>query len=316
MLTPEQVVVKGTGIGSSQVAALAGINPWATPIDVWLLATGRAAFNSESSVATEVGSLLEPALVQLYARRRPIDPGRLVQPHSTFRHPDHSYALASPDVFVMDGEQRVGLVELKVVGSRMAAEWEDGVPQYVRAQVAWQQFVLGIDTADVAALIDGTNFQIYTLVRDAETEVILHGLVEEFWRQYVETDTPPPPAPTESRREYLAKKFRGGRPDVIQVDDPHVIGLVMQYRAAKDVLGRAEAALEAVEAELKEIIGDCAGIAGNWGRASWAPQQGAPAYKAIAEALAPMGVIPPALLEQHRGKGFRKFQVYGPPKSR
>lgn len=315
MLTAEQKSVKATGVGSSQVAAIVGLNPWSSPIDVWSLATGRAEFDAtRGGGATEVGSLLEPSLVRIYASRQSIDTDRLVQPHSTFRHPQYAFALASPDVLVMDGETPSGIVELKTVGSRMSADWEDGPPQYVAIQVAWQQFVMNVDRAEVAALIDGTDFQIFTVSRDREIEQSLLEIVQEFWSKYVLTDTPPPLSEGESRREYLAKRFRGGRPDLVEVEDAHVVELVERYRAAKADVATADAALEAVECDLKEIIGDTAGLCGSWGKATWNTQHGAPAYKAIATALAPYGVIPPELIEQHRGGSFRKFTVYGPSK--
>lgn len=304
MLTAEQQAIRSTGLGASELPAVCGLSPYATPIDVWLRKTGQVDASGDFGPA-EVGSVLEPAILELYQRRTG---HACVRPVDTYRHPDHAWVLASPDAIADAGH----LVEIKTVGVRMLHAWDEGPPDYVVAQTTQQMAVLGRERCDVAMLC-GTDLQLYELHFDESLWGDLYEIAAEFW-QHVQDGTPPPPAVNESRREYLAKKFRGGRPDVIQVDDPHVVGLVMQYRAAKDVLGRAEAALEAVEAELKEIIGDCAGIAGSWGRASWTAQQGSPSYKAIAEALAPMGVIPAALLEQHRGKGFRKFQVYGPKK--
>lgn len=303
-LTDEQVKIRATGLGASELPAVCGLSPYASPIDVWLRKTGQAQ-GIEDAGPAEVGSILEPAILELYTRRTG---HACTRPVETYRHPEHEWVLASPDAIADAGH----LVEIKTVGVRMLHAWDEGPPDYVVAQTTQQMAVLDRERCDVAMLC-GTDLQLYELRFDAGLWGDLYEIAAEFW-QHVQDGTPPPPAVNESRREYLAKKFRGGRPDVIQVDDPHVVGLVMQYRAARDVLSRAEAALEVVEGEIKEIIGDCAGIAGAWGRASWATQQGAPSYKAIAEALAPMGVIPPALLDQYRGKPYRKFQVYGPKK--
>ena len=45
-----------------------------------------------------------------------------------------------------------------------------------------------------------------------------------------------------------------------------------------------------------------------------APAAGGIAYKAIAEALAPLGIIPAELIKKHTSAPTRRFQFYPPSK--
>ena len=306
-LTAEQVEVRTTGMGASETPIAAGLSRFATPIDLWLRKTGRETGDNESPAA-EVGFALEPAILDLYCRRTGHTAER---PIATYRHPEHDWVLASPDAITTAGH----LVEIKCVGHRMSGDWDEGPPSYVLAQITQQCAVLGRSRCDVAAL-HGTDLRIYEVAFDADLWAALFEIAEEFWVKYVQGDTPPPAAANESRREYLSKKFRGGRDDLIEIADEHVVQLVERYRDAKAATAAAESALEAVECDLKELIGDTSGIFGPWGRAAWTTQQGSTSWKAVAAALAPFGVVPPELLEQHRSKPFRKFQVYGPKKGK
>ena len=319
MLTAEQKAIRATGLGASEIAAVAGISPWASPLDIWLrkaTPTRGPLIEDDLDAAaqdrTEVGHVLEEPVLDLYRRRT----GFAAVRHSdqTRRHPQYRWMLASPDATADAGH----LVEIKVVGMRMAEHWDGGVPDYVRAQAQQQMLVAGATRCDVAALIGGTDFRPYVLEHDAALAAALIGVGESFWRDHVEADIPPPPGATEDRMEYLAKRFPRHRDALLEVPAEHhdlVGAMIARYTAAAAAAKAADGALEAAKAALCELIGEAAGIRGPWGQATWKLQAGRPAYEKIATALAPHGLIPADLLEQHRGRPFRKFH-YSAPKGR
>jgi len=262
---------------------------------------------------TEVGHVLEESVLELYRRRT----GFAAVRHSdqTRRHPAHGWMLASPDATAEPGH----LVEIKVVGMRMAGHWDGGVPDYVRAQAQQQMLVAGATRCDVAALIGGTDFRPYILEHDDALATALIGVGEAFWRDHVEADIPPPPGASQDRMEYLAKRFPRQSDALLEIPAEHhelVAGMVARYAAASAAAKRADEERAAAKAALCELIGEAAGIRATWGQVTWKLQSGRPSYEKIATALAPHGLIPADLLERHRGQPFRTFHLMAPTASK
>lgn len=311
-LTREQTETRLSGIGASEIGAVAGVNRFRSPLDVWLSKPtplrGPIVDSSGDSNESEVGSVLEPGIAELFEKRTGLGP--VSRPVATFSHPKYEWALASPDILVGDPAQPVATGELKVVGFHMRDDWGDGIPSYVRAQAEWQMFVLGVGVGYVGRLI-GTDFKVYQCRQDPQLTEDLFRAGERFWRDCILRDSPPPQGLLEDRAEYLKKRYRGKARNVLPVPAQHadfVAQLIERYRAAKDVVARAKRDADGIENEIKELIADAGGLHGPWGQVTWlADRTGRADYKAIAEDLAPFGVIPADLLEKHRSTPSRRF---------
>lgn len=321
-LTAEQVEIRRTGLGASEIAAVAGLSPFEAPLDVWLRKLGIVDLGTAAGPAAEVGSELEDGLARLFAIRTGLGP--ITLPHTTLRHPDRPWQLASPDVLVGDDpEHPLAAVELKVVGVHMAAHWEDGIPAYVRAQVAQQQEVMAHVPDWYVARLIGTDFAVFDVPRDPEAGATITQIGEDFWTQHVLAETPPPPAADESRLAYVKKLYaRGGQSgsirEVAAEDVGHVADLLERYRAAKAELSRAEVVKGDLEAALCEIVGEDDGISGPFGKFTWKRIAGRVDYKAVAAYLAAeLGwpKVPDEIAEDYRGEGYRRVHD-SPPKAR
>ena len=100
----EWLAKRRTGISGTDVSAILGINPWASPLDVWLDKRGQAEPRAES-MAMKLGNLLEPVVATLYADETGaelVDPGFL-------RHPSRDWHIGTPDRITVDGT----LIEIK-----------------------------------------------------------------------------------------------------------------------------------------------------------------------------------------------------------
>ena len=68
------------GIGGSDAAAVCGLSPWTSPVELWRIKTGQKKQKDISAnAAVERGVRMEPALRELYAAMNPqirVDPGR------------------------------------------------------------------------------------------------------------------------------------------------------------------------------------------------------------------------------------------------
>lgn len=180
-----------TGIGATDSAAILGLSPWRTALEVYLDKTGQLP-DRLPTPAMRWGLLLEDAIAQAYTE----DTGRRLDKPDVpiWRHPDHDWMICTVDRHTLDSGR---LVELKTASSYAASEWgepgSDELPEVYLIQVQHQMAVAGAMEADVAVLIGGQDFRVYEVPRN---ERVIEQLVRkgaEFWRQHVQARVPPAP---------------------------------------------------------------------------------------------------------------------------
>jgi putative phage-type endonuclease len=188
------------GIGSSDAAAAVGLNPYQSPLELWLIKTGRdeglpQVDPNDDGSPMFWGTVLEPVVAERYVCRTG---NKVRRNNAVLQHPDpdKSWMLANIDREIV-GNSEVSILECKTAGEFGARLWRDGVPEYVQCQVQHQLAVTGKQAADVAVLICGQELRIHRIERDDELIAHLIELERRFW-QYVITDTPPPVDGSES----------------------------------------------------------------------------------------------------------------------
>ena len=188
----EWLEIRKGGIGSSDAAAAVGLNPYKSPLELWLEKTGqdqdlpKTSPNDESSPAYW-GSLLEPIVAAHYTKRT----GRKVRRiNAVLQHPSQRWMLANIDREIL-GDESVQILECKTAGLNGARLWKEGVPEYVQLQVMHQLAVTGKRAAEVAVLICGQELQIHRIERDEQMIAQLIALERAFWN-HVESGQPPP----------------------------------------------------------------------------------------------------------------------------
>jgi putative phage-type endonuclease len=211
--------VRKTGIGGSDAAAAVGLNPYMSPLELWLVKTGRDANlpRPDADDTTEPvywGSLLEPIVAASYTKQTG---NRVRRVNAVLQHPTIPFMLANIDREVI-GAPEVQILECKTAGEFGARLWRDGVPEYVQVQVQHQLAVTGKQAADVAVLICGQKLEVHRVVRDDELIARLIPLEAAFWR-YVETDTPPPVDGSDSADRALRCLYPGTGGTVDFTDD-------------------------------------------------------------------------------------------------
>lgn len=312
LLTEEQMEIRQHGIGASEIAAVCGISPWASPLDVWMR---KATPNRPplidgniDSMAIRIGNTLEEPLRAMYARETGLEEKHIFKPTKTSAHTDYPFILATPDGLINDDNYRCKFrgLEIKNVGGRMASAWENGVPDYVELQCRQNMAVLDLDRWDVAALIGGSDFQIHTIERDLELEQTMIEAAKFFWENYVLTDTPPPEDDPEKQRELLKALFPGREgkeckppEDVTTFYD--LCNALAKIKETEKVIASEKAD---IENQIIEMIGDDYGIEYDQFRFTWGVQAGSTSYKDIAEELCG-GKVHADLIEKHRGAAKR-----------
>lgn len=249
--------VRKNGIGGSDAAAAVGLSPYMSPLELWLIKTGRDANlpkpNSDDTTEPVYwGVLLEPIVAASYTKQTG---NKVRRVNAVLRHPTIPFMLANVDREVV-GNRDVQLLECKTAGEFGARLWRGGVPEYVQLQVQHQLAVTGKSAADVAVLLCGQKLEVHRVARDDALIARLIELEAAFWR-FVETDTPPPPDGSESAERALRCLYPGAGGTVDFKDDRR-----LSSAFADLVTVRADIeARQHIEAKLRQTIAQAMGEA-------------------------------------------------------
>lgn len=249
--------VRKNGIGGSDAAAAVGLNPYMSPLELWLDKTGRAdgmlrPDPDDTTSPTYWGTLLEPIVAASYTKQTG---NRVRRVNAVLRHPMIPWMLANVDREVV-GCRDVQLLECKTAGEFGARLWRDGVPEYVELQVQHQLAVTGKQAAHVAVLLCGQALEVFRIERDDGLIARLIELEGRFW-QYVETDTPPPADGSDSADRALRHLYPGHGGTVDFTGDVRLSSVFADLVAV-----RAEIEVrQAIEAQLKQTLQQAMGDA-------------------------------------------------------
>lgn len=260
------------GIGGSDIAAILGLSPWRSQLDVFLDKTATEKPVDQQTEPMYWGTVLEDVVAREYAMRT----GRRVQRvNAMLRHPKHDWMLGNIDrAVVADGSRARldafgrlagadGIVECKTVSAYKADDWagpdgSDCLPVYYTAQAMWYLAISGADWCDVPALIGGQKYVIRRVERDDETIKGMIEKAEDFWRGHVLAGIAPEPR-TGSEAARLFAKDTGELLDI--TSDIELQRLIDDLLTAQDSRKAAEMAEDSIKDRLQLAIGAHAGLA-------------------------------------------------------
>lgn len=306
----EWLRVRNQGIGASDAAAAVGLNPYQSPLELWMVKTGRMAATpmpeaGEGRSPMHWGTVLEPLVAKHYSEAT----GRKVRRvNAVLQHqdPDKHWMLANLDYAVAKDEE-VQILECKTAGEFGAKLWKEGVPDYVQCQVQHQLAVTGDQAADVAVLICGQEFRIFRVERDEGLIAQLIELERQFWH-WVETDTPPPADGSESALRALQALFPKDDGEILDLaDDDELSGTLSQLEAVRQQLKALQAEESRHKQTLQQALGDASGAELATGRISWKRSK-----DSITTDLARLSQDHPKLIDAYQltRPGSRRFLVH------
>ncbi len=246
--------VRNGGIGSSDAATAAGLNPYKSQLELWQEKTGRKPIEEVPPGQSDPrywGTLLEPLVASAYQERTGHRVRRL---NAVLQHPTFPYMLANIDREVV-GSPDVQILECKTAGEFGSRLWKDGVPEYVQLQVQHQLAVTGKPAADVAVLLCGQELRIHRIERDEEVISRLIVLEARFW-EYVVNDIEPPADGSESAARALRSLYPGKDAAVDFSQDDALIHTFTELVALNAVLAEQEQQAELLKQTLQQAMGD------------------------------------------------------------
>lgn len=187
-------------LGGSDAAAVMGLSPWATPVELWMQKTGRA--EQEIDAAKERvfarGKKLEPIVLDMVMdklKERGHDV-QVIAKNERYRDSQHLFLSCEVDFeLLLDGEHING--DCKTVHGFARKKWGEEETEEVPIEYA-AQFMHGLGITGrgrclVAALIGLDDVAIYWVNRDDETIAAMREKCVRFWNDHVLADVPPDP---------------------------------------------------------------------------------------------------------------------------
>lgn len=188
------------GIGASEAAAVVGVSPWMTPMELWRLKVGAAQPKDLSgSAAVSRGVRMEPVLRDLYAAMHPhytVD----YHAYDILYQEDRPWLFATLDGEVTDDQGRRGILEIKTSspnGKLGWAKWDGQIPSHYYCQLLHQMLATGYEFVDLMASLENMDgdlsIRTYHFER-AEQEADMAWLLEketDFYQNNVLNGVPP-----------------------------------------------------------------------------------------------------------------------------
>lgn len=261
-----------SGIGASDVAAILGISPWASPFSLWVDKLGLIPDEAlDDDDPREFGQRAEAMLAPWFQDRTGLC---VIAEQELRRHPDAPWQFATPDAMVSDRPwtPTLGPADWK---TDYGKPWDDIPPHYL-AQGQWQMHCTETDRMWFGVL-HGRRFRVYELDRDDDDIEFMAGRVDEFWERHVLAQAPPEVDGSDATTRALAALYPGGDTgpgEVIEAaPGSDVQRLVDEWTEAK---AKAKAAKEEAEHRgnlVRAELGDATDLViGDRLAASWRPQ--------------------------------------------
>lgn len=243
----EWLELRQQGIGGSDAAAIAGLNPWKSPLSVYLEKTSDEAKEIPDNERMRVGRDLEDYVAKRFEEAT----GKKVRKNNfMLQSEEHPFMMANLDREIV-GEN--AFLECKTTNSYAKAEWEEGIPQHYEIQVHHYMAVTGAEKAYIACLIGNERFIYHEVQRDEEVINYLIEIEKKFWSNTKEGILPDPDGSSDYDEALKHKYSR-----VIEDEIPLTISdqVFDELNNLKELKKEAETKIKTLEQQVKLALGE------------------------------------------------------------
>lgn len=237
------------GIGGTDVAPILGISPYRTPHDVWQEKTGRITPPDLSkNDHVHFGSELEETVAREYTRRTGF---KVQKRNKPIIHKTMPWLRANIDRHIVGAKKGLecktadkwasreswgeGNIYVEEDGSVKCYEECDEVPDQYMLQELHYMVVCNKKAWDLAVLIGGNDFRIYTMRWDQPLVDVVTRKLQNFWFDHVIADVPPPPVNLHDLETMHAKD--NGK-SIVATNE--IVGVFRRFKTLKDQIKALE----------------------------------------------------------------------------
>ncbi len=239
-------------LGGSDTAAILGISPWKTPLEVFLdKIQPRVEVDPAKQKIFQRGKRMEPYVIDMLAEETGLE---IIGRNNRYIDTELPFLAAEIDAEAASGEN----IEIKTVSPFKAQEWgeeqTDEVPVHYTAQAMHGLMVTGKAVCIFGVLIGADDFRVYRVERDDETIAAIREKEIEFWER-IKTRTPPPMTSVSD----VLLMFGKDSGSSIEADGK----TIEQYNMLRDLKYRAKeigVQIEEVESAIKMYMQDNAAL--------------------------------------------------------
>ena len=235
-------------IGGTDLASIVGLSPYKTALDVYLDKTSDD-IREESSPAMKWGSLLEDVIAKEYAE---VTGYNLEIEPNVLYHPKYKFLGSNIDRWA-DNKKHV--LECKTAGFTRGKEWgevgTDQIPESYLVQVAFYASICDIPKVDIAVLIGGQDFRIYTYERNRELEDKLIKIACNFWYNHIEKRIPPKCINT---RDMFNLFPQSNYHEIVA--ENNIMEKLQELKTAKEEESRIADTIEKLKTDIQEFMRD------------------------------------------------------------
>ena len=259
---PEWLDARRKGIGGSDAAAILGLDPFKTPLAVYLDKRGELP-DDDADEAAEWGNRLEPIVAEATTQRvnaERVEQGKaplvVRRRNAILQHPDHEWMLGSIDREILKHEDGPAVMECKTTGYWAARQWEDEgdtLPDRYHVQTQHYLAVTGRSHGLIAVLIAGQRLIYEWVQRD---QALIDALVEvetAFWDRVQNGNPPPATAVDNDRVKQLFPTAAEGSTTVLPRE---AADLLAEFRAAKAAQKAVKERVDRCDARIRMLLGD------------------------------------------------------------
>jgi putative phage-type endonuclease len=246
-----------SGIGSSEVASILGLNPFETPYQLWRRKQGIDPAKDET-FAMKAGHYLEDAVTMFWAD----ETGREVIKSSAgdwlYRSAEKPFMQVSPDrtFWLPDmpkNNENKGILECKTTQKTIDA---DDLPKHWFVQVQYQLGVSGFEQGSLAWLSSGREFGYKDIALVPNFFRWISEEVERFWTDNIIGGQEPESTSVE---DVVTKYARHTDGKIIETTE-EILQAYTELKGVKEELKKLDERKDELEAKIKLTFGDAEAI--------------------------------------------------------
>ena len=259
MSREEWLECRRNGIGGSDASTILGLNPYSSPLRVYLDKIGKGE-EQETNEAMRQGTDLEQYVAERFAEST----GKKVRKcNRILQHPEYKWMLANIDRDIVG--ENAGL-ECKTTSPYSKFKFDEGEinPHYFWQCVHYMA-VTGADRWYVSIVVLGKSHHVFCIERDEDAIAQLIEAEREFWEEHVVPRVPPLPTGGEVDDDALQVLYpQGEQGDAVMALDS--MDDMLNLRALKvkerDAL---QAEIDGIDQQIKAMLGTFErGMTENW----------------------------------------------------
>lgn len=245
-------------IGSSDCAAILGVSPWRTQLDVFLDKTrGAEPTTPEKNKIFERGKRLEPYVLDMLREEEGL---HIVATNQRHTHPDYGFLAGEVDAEFFDKKlQSTQNIEIKTTNFYSRDDWgdigSDAIPVHYTAQAMHNLMLTGRKVCIFGVLLGVDDFRVYRVERDNDLCEHIKKTEVDFWQKNILANKPPATVNTSD----VLRLFNKDNGILIRAT-PDLIEQYNRLKELRDNIKELESQRIVIEDAIKVFIGEATGV--------------------------------------------------------